>query len=422
MRSIFKQREECSKILYQITRSRMFKQAQIQRFPGDNRVILSSTERAIAAALVDDASAMAEFMISHAKAISEIKQDSPFGVLRNNISLEIAWNRADLYDEEIRSLWYLLLAWELKDQGNFEGSRITLRRLSEKGLVEISSFQWIVQMIMPELVMVDTKTLLSICQSLIGETNMLWTAVSITKSQAEAGDFDAAFKVAESIGDDKVEENIEYHYRSEALITIAGSQVNVDKDGAKRTLDAAVQSAKNIEDASAKIQALITIAGSQVNVDKDGAKRTLDAAVQSAKNIEDASAKIQALITIAGSQVNVDKDDAKRTLDAAVQSAKNIEDNSGRSQSLAKIAELQAKAGDFDAALDTSKAIIVARQSYLYYIITAMIRAGDKDHFKEILISSAQDLYTAYRMIGLLFDVYKHQSRELSTTLHRLTL
>ena len=138
-RAILSQRREYSKILYQLARSKTLKEAQKERFPGDSHVILSSTQRAIsAAAIIDDAPAIFEFMINHAQAISEIKRESPLEAFRKKMRLEIAWNMADLYDIEICALWHFLLAWELKNQGDFEGSQMTLDRLSKRQLVRLS--------------------------------------------------------------------------------------------------------------------------------------------------------------------------------------------------------------------------------------------------------------------------------------------
>jgi hypothetical protein len=44
---------------------------------------------------------MYEFMINHARAISEIKRESLLKALRNMSNLEIDWYMADLYDVEI---------------------------------------------------------------------------------------------------------------------------------------------------------------------------------------------------------------------------------------------------------------------------------------------------------------------------------
>ena len=47
------------------------------------------------------------------------------------------------------------------------------------------------------------------------------------------------------------------------------------------------------------------------------------------------------------------------------QTAKSIGDNTDRSDALASIAESQAESGEFDAAIGTSKSILVNRKDYL---------------------------------------------------------
>jgi hypothetical protein len=116
----------------------------------------------------------------------------------------------------------------------------------------------------------------------------------------------------------------------------------------------------------------------------------------------------------------VDKKAAKSTFDAALEIAKRIEDDHQRAPTLTRIAESQAKAGDFDAAGETSKTILVRRDVRLYNVARAMVRTGDREQFKRTLIPCSQDLNTAYQMAGLLFEVYKNQSRTLSEVIQHL--
>jgi hypothetical protein len=145
----------------------------------------------------------------------------------------------------------------------------------------------------------------------------------------------------------------------------------------------------------------------------DGARITLDT-LQMAQSIKNDSYRSKALARIAESQAEAGE------FDAALHMVQSITEDYYRSEALAKIAEQQAQAGQFDAAIDTSKFILVERGVHLYYIIKAMIQAGDREVFKRILVSSAQDLLTTYKVVGLLFEVYKDQSKSLSETILRL--
>lgn len=117
----------------------------------------------------------------------------------------------------------------------------------------------------------------------------------------------------------------------------------------------------------------------------------------------------------------MDKAAARSTFAAAIDIAKSIEsDDYFRSQALASIAESQAKSGDFDAAIENNETILVKRNVHLYNIARAMVQVGDREQFKRILITLAQDLYTAYKVAGLLFEAYKDQSRCLSKVIRLL--
>src|SRR5262249_30552160 len=61
--------------------------------------------------------AMAEFLLRHARWIAEATRETPLEALRAG-DLERARSLVDLHDPELRVLWALLLAWELKERGN----------------------------------------------------------------------------------------------------------------------------------------------------------------------------------------------------------------------------------------------------------------------------------------------------------------
>jgi hypothetical protein len=66
----------------------------------------------------------------------EIIQESPLDALRKG-NLEQAWSLADLFDSERCMLWYLLLAWELKDKDRFSEAGATLKRWQAKELRDL---------------------------------------------------------------------------------------------------------------------------------------------------------------------------------------------------------------------------------------------------------------------------------------------
>jgi DNA polymerase III delta prime subunit len=100
--------------LFALARDDEFRQAQAQAFPADPDLPLRTVQAALlGAAERDDAGAMAEFLLTHARRLLEITQDSPLEVYDKE-GLEQAWKMAELFEEDLdkRILWKLLLLWK----------------------------------------------------------------------------------------------------------------------------------------------------------------------------------------------------------------------------------------------------------------------------------------------------------------------
>ena len=121
--------------LYAIARNKDFALTQEERLRDEPDLPLKTVQTALlGAAEIDNATGMAEFMLLHAQRLLQTTaQDSPLDALRKG-SLERACKLTDLYEIEPSVLWYLLLAWELKDTGLLEEARATLKRLQQKQL------------------------------------------------------------------------------------------------------------------------------------------------------------------------------------------------------------------------------------------------------------------------------------------------
>jgi hypothetical protein len=128
--------------LYAIARNEDFYSHSIKQFPDEPDLPLKTVQTALLAAAEEDkAGEMAEFMLLHARQLLQTTaQDSPLDALRKG-SLERAWRLTDLYEIERRILWYLLLAWELKDTGRFEEAEETLKQLQQQELPRLSTNQ-----------------------------------------------------------------------------------------------------------------------------------------------------------------------------------------------------------------------------------------------------------------------------------------
>ncbi|NJL67359.1 MAG: hypothetical protein HC894_12350 [Microcoleus sp. SM1_3_4] len=126
--------------LYELARNEDFSIAQLEHLPEQPDLPVKTVQTALLAAAEEDKPGeMAEFLLVHARRLLQTTaQDSPLEALRKG-SLERAWKLADLYEIERCVLWYLLLAWELKDTGKLEESRETLKRLQHKELPRLST-------------------------------------------------------------------------------------------------------------------------------------------------------------------------------------------------------------------------------------------------------------------------------------------
>jgi hypothetical protein len=126
--------------LYAIARNEDFAATQQEHLPDEPDLPLKTVQTGLlGAAEKDDAGAMADFMLVHARRLAQTTaQESPLDVLRLG-SLERALRLADdFYEIERCVLWYLLLAWELKDTDRLEEAQATLKQLQHKELPRFS--------------------------------------------------------------------------------------------------------------------------------------------------------------------------------------------------------------------------------------------------------------------------------------------
>lgn len=118
--------------LYKLARDEEFASAQVQKLLDEPDLSLKTVQNALlGAAEEDNPEIMAEFLLLHARLVDS--PESPLEALRS-YSLERAWQLADRWEIERCILWYLLLAWELKDEGKLDRARETLDRLQQKSL------------------------------------------------------------------------------------------------------------------------------------------------------------------------------------------------------------------------------------------------------------------------------------------------
>jgi tetratricopeptide (TPR) repeat protein len=119
--------------LYSLAENESFLREQVLSLDEEPHAPLDTIQSALKAALAEDnAAMMAKLSLAHARRVRTITQESPLDALRRLGSLKRAWELADFYDIERCVLWYLLLAWELKEDGKTEDAQRTLARLLKK--------------------------------------------------------------------------------------------------------------------------------------------------------------------------------------------------------------------------------------------------------------------------------------------------
>ena len=113
---------------------------QDRSFTGDVEASLKAVRTALAAsAQLNDAARMAEFALLHAKRIAALKTETPLDALRNGPLLRV-WQVADLQEPGRAILWHMLLAAELQEQGDRESALRTLLRLTKRNLEPLSGW------------------------------------------------------------------------------------------------------------------------------------------------------------------------------------------------------------------------------------------------------------------------------------------
>jgi len=351
--------------LYTLAREPTFGPAQLRAFPNNPDLPLETLQLALdGAATTDNAGAMAEFLLAHARKLIDVRQESPLEALRQ-VSLERACKLADLYEPESKVLWYLLLAWDLHHQGRDEEARALLAKQVGERLPYLSWQAKIVNTFLCDLFAVDHHASKTLVQSLIEDGDDVLTAIA--KAQVQTGDFPVALQTAQAIKDK--------WSRASVLSTIAEAQAQAgDIPAAVATFNLALQTAQAIENEWERAKALRNVAISQAKLGD------FPAALQIAQEIENERERATALSTIAISQGQVgDISAASANLTLALQIAQAIEDELERATALESVAAAQAKLGDFPAALQTAQTIKNENLRAFVFsaIATALVQLGD---------------------------------------------
>jgi len=324
--------------LFALARDDAFCQAQAQASPTDPDLLLRTVQEALlGAAERDDAVAMAEFLLKHARRLNEIVQESPLDALRRTGRVERAWRLADLYDVKRCLLWHLLLAWELKETCP-EKAQKTLQRLYGRSLPEFDLIggpqDWECKMavfLLIEVWEVVKEISTELSEEALSERGRRELCAQLVQREQ----FDEALKVVRGI------KEVEF-IKADALRKIVEGLAQVGR------VDRALEIAERVKLAESKARALAAIAA----------------------GLAQAKEKVR----------------AKEVLEHALKVAEKIEWNGEKAKVLREIAAVLARMGQFDEALKVAERIIEDRRKAeaLAAIATELTQTGEKERAKEV--------------------------------------
>lgn len=376
--------------LYAIARDKDFASAQQQQLSDEPDLPLKTVQTALLGAAEEDkAEIMAKFLLVHAHRLGQTNaQESPLDALRSS-SLERAWKLADMYEIEHRILWYLLLAWELKDTARLEEAQETLERLQHKQLPRLSNHpatDWqsdYAAYFLAHVFEVSEDTCAALEQQLLDDCYRR----SLCRILSDRGYFTAAIETALSISWDLMPVlELEYIAKAQAkrgdreaaratfakaleitrkllpnslwvMGEIAEAQIGVgEREAARATFAETIETAKKIPYLS-QVRALVAIA------DKQAAVGEFNDALYTLQGIDDISNlenSLKALVLRATAQAEAkagNTDKARVTFASAIEIAHGIEDKEKQADVLIEIARAQAEVGEFADARATAKTI-----------------------------------------------------------------
>jgi tetratricopeptide (TPR) repeat protein len=214
----------------------------------------------------------------------------------------------------------------------------------------------------------------------------------IAKAQARAHEYGAALETAQSIRDER-------GVRDSALVEIAREQIRAEQ------YDAALETSQLLNRGSGLVMVITEIATALVEAGKTEAARV------AVDNFQDSRAwrSSDELEAIAVAQARVGN------LAAAVETAQRITIfGDERERVLRSIAEIQGPIAFGAVALKGALALLEDRNKRLPEIAAVLLRTGDTESFKRLLIPCAFYVDAAYRMCALLVRLYPEQAEEIA--------
>ena len=239
-------------LLFALARDEIFAQTQRELFPDEPDLPLKTIRSALlSAAELNDAGAIAEFLISHAKQVTRtISEETPLNALRA-IGNRRALDLADLYSDEHRALWLLLLAWELFREGRLDEVHKVMEALCKRDLPRLSGWEsGFGAVLLVNVYEINPTDFLNLTQSLLDNDGLM----TLCNNLIERGYYDAILEIDSLIEDSRKPAKI--------FETISEAQARMGK------FSDALATALKINDEQMKVGALSIVAKEQARAGK----------------------------------------------------------------------------------------------------------------------------------------------------------
>ncbi|GAB4207975.1 MAG: hypothetical protein Fur006_66370 [Coleofasciculaceae cyanobacterium] len=381
--------------LYAIARDENFASAQREYLPDEPDLPLKTVQTALLGAAEEDkAEIMAEFLLVHAHRLGQTNaQQSPLEALRSG-SLKRAWKLADQFEIERCILWYLLLAWELKDTDRLKEARETLERLKEKELPRFPNdpYNWqgdYAAYFLAYVFNINKENFTILVQQILDNYHRRL----LCKILSDHGNFDAIKEIVSS----QEEERSRINYANKRKIAKENeNQIRQPNElwtrafGLAETenFHALLETTAEGIDGLTQIEVLGFIAKGLASKGKTQKARSIFAtALQIKQGVESAFSQALALADVAVEQVKVEKEIGANTARLANRIAQKINDCTEQAIATALIAEVMAKADKreeaktiFDSASEIAQTIQIQQKRVNSFIAIAKAQVKAKDY------------------------------------------
>lgn len=353
--------------LAQLARDEQFLKVQAADLPEEPAAALVTLQAALHGAMAkDDASEMAEFLLRHARLLHQVHRISPLQALRTS-SLSHALKLTDLVEPQRRSLWYLLLVWELLEANRGEEAGKVQRILLQSECALLQGWMAkIAATCMGYGGVCDGANLSELAHRLLNseESRCLYCELLTSRGVTQLA-LEATRDVNESIR------------QAELLAAVAQAQATTDDPAARATFRASCAAAQRIANLVKRTATLARVGRIQAQSGIESTDAAFGIATDVVQRITNLADLTVALAAVAREQFEAGNPAAQNTFAEAVAAARRGPPEM-QDVRLLVVGEEQARAGDAAGALSTLEHIKTAwiRTTVLAEAGLAQARAG----------------------------------------------